>query len=412
MHPPARRALLAALALCCALPAAARGDAGTSGIEPGGPARAVPAGGVPVVPGHADDPVPPGNGVAAPPAERQGSSDARHRVERLSLPLRPYGGNWVTLPPAVHGPHCAASGERQYMLVYAWRATTAGGNGDRYTAAAPRVSEAWNRTSSYLAHQSLRQGGPVLRLRTACAQVFKIRATGTTPAAIWKQVRDELNGVGTPWYAKAMVFADFPLDGEYGVGVGNLRRDDTPSASNANNKPSQRTDLTNGHQCSDFRYSFHTACGYGIVYERWATYEAYDPGLMHEVGHTMGAVQPSAPNEYNGFHCFDGVDVMCYGTVAGDLGAPDGTYGDHYCAPDDAWRGWSPYSFSVQQDVVVPPFDCAADHDSRLGVHFNADGDPGDFFFAPSGGLGPYLGAHWNVARGYHGFVKRDDGSP
>jgi hypothetical protein len=60
---------------------------------------------------------------------------------------------------------------------------------------------------------------------------------------------------------------------------------------------------------------------YGVVYRPYATGDPLTGGfcrgrvLMHELGHTMGAVLSNAPNESDGAHCNDSAeDVMCYRT--------------------------------------------------------------------------------------------------
>lgn len=49
--------------------------------------------------------------------------------------------------------------------------------------------------------------------------------------------------------------------------------------------------------------------------------------LLHELSHTMGAVQNEPPTSSDGGHCTDGLDLMCY-----DDGGPTGTYVDTACA--------------------------------------------------------------------------------
>jgi hypothetical protein len=78
----------------------------------------------------------------------------------------------------------------------------------------------------------------------------------------------------------------------------------------------------------------------------------------HEIGHTLGAVQPQAPNATNRFHCTDGADVMCY---------PDGS------------------AQAVNYSATVCP-----------GANAELDCNDDDYYsVAPTGA---YLPTHWNVA--------------
>ena len=49
--------------------------------------------------------------------------------------------------------------------------------------------------------------------------------------------------------------------------------------------------------------------------------------MLHELGHTLGAVQLSAPNSSGAAHCNDGPDVMCY-----DDGGPTSRYRSNACS--------------------------------------------------------------------------------
>lgn len=82
--------------------------------------------------------------------------------------------------------------------------------------------------------------------------------------------------------------------------------------------------------------------------------------VLHEVGHTLGAVSPNAPHGSSGFHCDDGTDVMCYDD--GTLKAP---MSDRCPAPENG---------------VGARFDCG--HDD----YFSANPAPGS-----------YLATHWNL---------------
>ena len=84
--------------------------------------------------------------------------------------------------------------------------------------------------------------------------------------------------------------------------------------------------------------------------------------FLHELLHTLGAVQESAPHATAGGHCVDGNDVMCYR----DRTARSALYTDRAC---DAGKG-----------AIAEPLDCA-----------------GDDYFNPAPAPGSYLARHWNV---------------
>ena len=87
--------------------------------------------------------------------------------------------------------------------------------------------------------------------------------------------------------------------------------------------------------------------------------------LMHENGHTMGAVSNMAPASSGAGHCNDGLDVMCYAD-----GGPRSTYSPSVCA--DRAR-----------------FDCGQD------TYFDARPSPTE-----------YLGRRWNLAAPLNRFVQ------
>jgi hypothetical protein len=83
--------------------------------------------------------------------------------------------------------------------------------------------------------------------------------------------------------------------------------------------------------------------------------------FLHELMHTIGAVQPGAPHATAGGHCWDGGDVMCY---------------------DDGSAGGSNFSYSNCDQVggeIYQPLDCNKDD------YFSAAPPPGS-----------YLASHWN----------------
>lgn len=85
---------------------------------------------------------------------------------------------------------------------------------------------------------------------------------------------------------------------------------------------------------------------------------------MHENGHNMGAVQDSAPHSSGGFHCNDGMDIMCYAD-GGSTSAFDG-------------------SVCTEREF----FDC--NHDD---------------YFHPAPAPGSYLATHWNIGNAANRFL-------
>ena len=77
---------------------------------------------------------------------------------------------------------------------------------------------------------------------------------------------------------------------------------------------------------------------------------------MHELGHTLGAVQDSSPHNSGNGHCNDGVDIMCYAD-----GGSNSHYSSRTCPSTEHW-------------------DCNLDD-----------------YWNPSPSPGSYLSKHWNV---------------
>lgn len=132
----------------------------------------------------------------------------------------------------------------------------------------------------------------------------------------------------------------------YLSGLAQTAVDDRPTADNANNNPG--------------------LVGYVATPEGSVTQlvnENFPRILLHEMTHTMGAVQGSAPNSTSAGHCTDGLDVMCYVD-----GSPEGAnYSDSVC-PANGFVG------------IGQPFDCNNDD-----------------YFHPAPPSGSYLATHWNV---------------
>lgn len=105
---------------------------------------------------------------------------------------------------------------------------------------------------------------------------------------------------------------------------------------------------------------------------------SYLPRMMlHEMTHTMGGVQDSAPNSTQGGHCIDGSDVMCYD----DGGTRGNQYTDSVCTPAPLYG-------------MTTAYDCNNDD-----------------YFNPSPATGSYLATHWNVSNSIY-LVHCTDADP
>lgn len=106
--------------------------------------------------------------------------------------------------------------------------------------------------------------------------------------------------------------------------------------------------------------------------EYWHTHNT-----LHEMLHTLGAVQPAAPFATNGNHCIDGNDTMCYEDNTGPGRYADSTCGDGQYNPN----GWQ---YSSQEGF---PIDC----------NYNT-------YFRTSTGSS-YLDNSWNAGGRENGFL-------
>ena len=88
-------------------------------------------------------------------------------------------------------------------------------------------------------------------------------------------------------------------------------------------------------------------------------------GMLHEITHTLGAVNDLAPHATSAGHCTDGYDVMCYA----DGGTSAAPYSTSACP-----------QLSGSQAGLTQTFDC--NHDD---------------YFSPDPAGGSYLATHWNV---------------
>ena len=180
---------------------------------------------------------------------------------------------------------------------------------------------------------------------------LRIRAVSTSALvynlfAVWDDLIQQ--GVVTN-SAKYLVLADAGEPTTYCEGAGALSDDDRPEAWNQSNGGGDIAYIYPG--CFDLAYDIADAPAY----------------LAHELMHTLGAVQHSAPHATPPGHCwddpafgFDGADIMCYDDQGVDIS----------------------YYYSRCPSTYPETFDCGKDD-----------------YFNPFPAASSYLATHWNTAR-------------
>jgi hypothetical protein len=201
------------------------------------------------------------------------------------------------------------------------------------------IRDAVRDANGWIQHASLEQGGPDVDVKVACNGQGEILVDvapipGTAGQTTFSNVMAGLQAQGYDQpNEKYWVLYD---GGDNGwAGTATMSRDDSPGRTNSNNLG------------PDYAVQWGHVSG-----DTW----------VHELMHTMGAVQPSAPNHYmnrGGDHCDDERDIMCYG--------------------QDTRRVCS------QEHL-----DC--NHDD---------------YFDPTPEPGSYLATHWNIASDVNRFLAR-----
>lgn len=156
-----------------------------------------------------------------------------------------------------------------------------------------------------------------------------------------------------------LVLADGVSPANSPRGEGSVFLDDTPGSANANNRGS-RIALIMGALVGG---SYFGGTGSG----HYNSADGFAYSVTHEVGHTLGTVQNSAPHTTGGLHCTDGFSIMCYND-----GGPTGSQYVMTACTAPAGTGGTTY--------VSVPFDCGSDD------YLNQ---------APV--AGSYLASHWDV---------------
>ena len=258
------------------------------------------------------------------------TTEAEDAVLPESAAAVAYGATTSTPPVNVPCTTPGTTGNR-IQAAYVYYGATA----NRIGTVRPYILDALKRANG-IVYYSARQTGGTRHLRLAtdatCQPSIAVVNLPSTAASTFAATVSAMQAKGyTHPQRKYMLFAD----ARYICGLGQTYLDDKASGQNRNNRGPQfaRVDL---------------GCWSGSA-------------VVHEVFHTLGAVQKSAPRSDTALHCRDERDVMCYSGAGGAS-----VYTSAYCTT-----------------VVL---------DERLDCNKN------DYFHTQPA-TGSYLATRWNTAR-------------
>lgn len=231
---------------------------------------------------------------------------------------------------------------------------------DRFSDVANLMQKSVSTIQSYLLNISGGKRTVSLDLGTSCGPMYLDIGSLVLPGSVsdYQDLTGEVDSNGVmdtlepiakniPGPPRHYVFL---LDGfepeNYIRGAGLVALDDSPGASNHNNDPG---------------IPAFVATPAGAVDQ--PVNDNLPRALLHEMTHTMGGVQGSAPNSTSAGHCTDGLDVMCY---------------------DDG----SPEAAAYNPNVCPAP--------TTAGIPFSYDCNNDDYFNT-SPPAGSYLATKWNV---------------
>jgi hypothetical protein len=235
------------------------------------------------------------------------------------------------------------SGNR-VQAVYAYPA----GGADNFSAVAPSLTR-WAAAADEAVNASAAKTGGVRHVRWVTSadcklEVLKVALSSAGVAS--------LSGTVSDFDALGLNRADRKylvwVDAYVYCGVANVAADDRATQENKNNGPGRP--------------------GMVARVDRGCWGRAGTPLEVHELVHTLGGVQMTAPNAAGTYHCRDEYDVMCYD----DDGTKDGL---------------------VWADGTLVPlrYLCPSEQERLLDCR-------GDDYFNTSPAQGSWLAKHWNVA--------------
>jgi hypothetical protein len=295
-------------------------------------------------------------------AQRAGVTENPFTVAADTLPTTTWCGDATTVDDTGDATYPASAS--QFKVIYAYPADRP----NRFAQWAPALQANASIIEQYVAAQPGSARAPRFDLGTVCGHQFLDIQTVALPGArasyqlnfgaVRSAVAAKLNA-SPGGQRNYVVFADtlgpagngLRGQGELVAGAGG----DVPGASNPNNS---------GGKVSIMWMPDGMAVPSSPSSGWWPS------GVLHEMGHNIGAVQWSAPHtthkagtsDFTYSHCWDGADVMCYQ----DGPSPAHAYDPNVCAGAGG--------------VIWATWDCNRDD-----------------YFNPSPPAGSYLDTHWNT---------------
>lgn len=277
-----------------------------------------------------------------------------HRDE---FPAEHAGG--YALPPGVESVVCATSGHR-IKILYAAPTSRATPTAEELEAIRNYVRRAnWK----ILSQSGISSGYTrALKMRVDCNASGEINiwpfvvAVGN-PSQVFARAEEVYGYPSGAESVKNLIFYNGVDSSENpAAGYGQMANDSIKSSSDSANGNRARTS-------SAVVYRPTQAPG---VWEYWSTH-----AVLHELFHTMGAVNSNAPFGTDGNHCTDGLDVMCY-----EDGTGSEPYSTSRCSSSAGYGGAIAAPLDCMYDSY---FDAAEESGEWLNTHWNTGGSENPF---------------------------------
>jgi hypothetical protein len=254
---------------------------------------------------------------------------------------------------------CATSGHR-IRVMYAGPS-----NAVLTTEEAAAIRNYVRRMNWKVLSESVRSSGytRALRMRVDCAadgtiNIWQFVSASGAPEQVWGRAETVYGYPTGADSVKNLIFFDGDDPSGEAAGYGQMANDSIKSESDSANGSRARTS-------SAVLYK-------GALGNYWA-----DHTTLHELFHTMGAVNSRAPFGTDGNHCIDGLDVMCYedGSIW-YLWPPEYHYSDTRCPSSSGYNTPIGVPLDCSYDSY---FDAAEESGEWLNTHWNPGGAENPF---------------------------------